>query len=341
MKRFRAETSEFLDPEKELQVGEAIELRWKSRNGEYAAKGRVTKRRLSMLIGKHNAYELNVGNGEKIHVKMQILGGVPATEKNDAVALAALSGAEIYGYNDTLKGEAGPLLVRISVQRHLQEAKNPKQYLRAAAIARNVPRVLKTNHIVSDLGPENIGTHTYDIYITPRRLHDIDDQIMRMKSIQHFLERYGAKGLQALAEIHETLGNRKYAERLQQAAERYEKEQYLDVGDYKVLIQAFKSALRDYPKTDEFWHELHKDIIVELSGIKRRGVRGKTVQNVENYAKRTLLRKGVDWKSKIFHATIINKNLTKLWLYAMKRKGIIRFQNEGAPQRRAGPSRRL
>jgi len=337
VKRFRVRTTEFL--EEELRKGERVRVEW-GRQTKRVAEGIVRRREFSYLIGKHNAYEIELKNGEKIYAKMQVLGEIKNTRDASTLALAALSGAEIYGYNDTLRRETGPLLVRISVQRPIIEAKDPKQYLRSAAIARNVPRVLNTGHIVSDLGPDNVRTHTYDIYITPQKLQDIDDQITRMKGTQHFLEQYGAEGLRALAEIHETLGNRKYAKILKEVAEKYDCGEELVAKDEKSLTGAFKSALRDYPKTDEFWEELTRDVLEEVQRLRGKGARGKSVENVERYAKRVLTRRGVDWREKILHTTIINKNLAKLWLYAMKRRGIIKSQNEEAPPRRAGPSRR-
>ena len=333
VKEFRLKNSDFLA--KELKEGEEVEI--DTPMGKI--RGKVASREYSALLGTHNVYAIDADRGVRTYVKMQVLGESVADERRDAVSSAALAGSEVWGKLGHLRGESGPILVRLSLQRSVGPAENAKKYLRVAALARVLPGVLKYRDlIVTDLGPENEGKHPFDIYITSIRRLKTDEQITKLKTVERMIEHFGQNGITALREVHEKIGNLKYAERLRAVEEKMARREGLGPGDYKAVTAAFIRALHEYPKLDEFWQEWAKDRLDELRELRRMGVKGKTVSNVERYIRS--IRRMDDWRQRAWHATIINKNMAKLWLYAMKRRGIVRSPPGGDARRRAGPSRR-
>ncbi len=333
MKEFRLKKSEFLA--KGLKEGEEVEVA----TPVGKIKGTVASREYSSLLGTHNVYAIDVGRGIRTYAKMQVLGESVADERRDAVSSAALAGSEVWGKLGHLMGESGLILVRLSLQRGVDPAENAKKYLRAAALARVLPEVLKYGDlIVTDLGPENVGEHPFDIYITSTRRLKTDEQITKLKTVERMIEHFGQKGITALRDIHEKAGNRKYVERLRAVEEKMARREGLGPGDYKAVTAAFVRALHEYPKLDEFWLEWKQDRLDELRELRRMCVKGKTVKNVERYLRS--IQRINDWRQRAWHAIIINKNMAKLWLYAVKRKGILRSPLGGDAQRRAGPSRR-
>ncbi len=333
MKRFSLKKSEFLA--KDLREGEHVEVT----TPVGKMRGRVASREYSALLDTYNTYAVGVGGKVRAYVKMQVLGETTQDEQKEAVSTAALAGSEIWGKLDQLTTGSGPVLVRLSLQRSITQPNSTKKYLRAAALARILPEALKYNNlIVTDLGPENVGEHPFDIYIIPLGMHNTDRLITRLKSTTQIVKKYGAEGVRALAEIHEDLGNERCANRLKEIEEKIKRNEGLDPGDYKTITSAFTRALHDYPKTEGFWREWIKDRLEEISYLHRLGVRGKTLQNTERYVKS--IARIPYWKTRAIHAAVINKNMAKLWLYAMKRKGVIRPLPGGGAPRRAEPSRR-
>ncbi len=333
MKRFSPKKSEFLA--KDLREGEHVEIT----TPVGKIRGRVVSREYSALLGMYNTYAVDAEKKVRAYVKMQVLGETTVDKRKEAVSAAALAGSEIWGMLDQLTTESGPVLVRLSLQRSITRPNNAKKYLRAAALARILPEALKYhNLIVTDLGPENVGEHPFDIYIIPAGMRNTDRLITRLKSTAQMVEKYGAEGIRALAEIHEDLGNERYAKRLKEIEEKIKRNEGLGPADYKTITSAFTRALQDYPKTEEFWREWTKDRLEEINYLHRMGIRGRTLQNTERYVKS--IARVPDWKTRAIHAAVINKNMAKLWLYAMKRKGAIRPLHGGAAPRRAEPSRR-
>ena len=341
-KKMRLRIAEFIAAKKEDILGKQLEVE----GGAHRITGKATLAEGSAMFGTEVATIRLENRNTGAYAKLGYLGDVYETRSGplrriqsdaEAIALLATAGNEIEGRITHLHREDGTgMIARLSIQRETKAIRDPKQFLRLAALTRLTPRAIGKGdeYIIVDTRPENVGKHgAFDLYIGRKRRAKQLEQIHTHRDAADFMETYGAQGIRALVQTLRAIDERRYRRYIQRL------EKNAKNPDRKLVAKALAAALRDYPKTERFWQELAEDLKDILWEARRYYPGKKSTGNIERQIE--YLKRGKDpYHVRAWHAGEIMKNLLKLWLVKQKRMGFIRSQSGGAPQRPFEPSRR-
>jgi len=177
-KKMRLEAVEFLTAKKEDILGKQLEV-----DGEaHRITGKATRAEGSAMFEAEIATIRLEKENTGAYAKLGYLGDVYETRAGplgrilgdaDAIALLATAGNEIEGRTTYLHRKDGTrMLARLSMQRETKATKDPKRFLRLAALARLAPGAIGKGdeYIIVDTRPENVGKHgAFDLYIGRNR----------------------------------------------------------------------------------------------------------------------------------------------------------------------------